>query len=226
MQCECEARGLEIALVQAEKRMMHSILEDIRTWVREHARDYILEYFTLLRDRRLKSHEQLMERITARANYYHTRPYPDEIKQAQMEYKRGTNEDWMSSVQRYPEVLDYYYSLVTLKTPSDDDPIVRDPPLSALAGNRSSHRLSSASATTASGSGENAVASASIPASNRISMYSHSRDGISRARTPPTPASDHMAPVSDRRTPLPARERRSYRPPPPGPPSSYYPERY
>lgn len=28
--CECEARGLEIAVAQAEKRMMQSIYDDIR----------------------------------------------------------------------------------------------------------------------------------------------------------------------------------------------------
>ncbi|CAK7263663.1 hypothetical protein SEPCBS119000_000597 [Sporothrix epigloea] len=226
-QCGCEARGLEIALSQAEKRMMHSVYDDIKLWVRQHARDYILEYFTLLKERRHKSFEMLMERIASQAQYYHTQPYPDEIQQAQMDFRRGINEDWQSSVQRYPEVLDYYYSLVVLNVPSDDDANVRDPPLSALAGNRSSVRRTSGPVTIASGSGgDSAVAPAPLPAPNRISMYSHSREGTSRARTPPTPASEHVAPISDRRTPMPARDRRSYRPPPPGPPSSYYPERY
>lgn len=46
--------------------------------------------------------------------------------------KRGVDEDWQTSVQRYPEVLQYFYSLVELSLPGDDDPMVKDPPLSAL----------------------------------------------------------------------------------------------
>jgi len=37
-------------------------------------------------------------------------------------------------VLRYPEVLEYFYSLVDLSLPSDDDKCVLDPPLSALHG--------------------------------------------------------------------------------------------
>lgn len=56
--------------------------------------------------------------------------------------KRGIDDDWRASVQRYPEVLEYFYSLVDWKLPSDDDAAVRDPPLSALGGARkSSHRV-------------------------------------------------------------------------------------
>jgi hypothetical protein len=39
-------------------------------------------------------------------------------------------------VQRYPEVLEYFYSLVEMSLPNDDDVAVRDPPLSALSGAR------------------------------------------------------------------------------------------
>jgi hypothetical protein len=51
-----------------------------------------------------------------------------------MELKRGIDDDWKASVQRYPEVLEYFYGLVDLNLPSDDEPGVRDPPLSALGG--------------------------------------------------------------------------------------------
>jgi hypothetical protein len=51
-----------------------------------------------------------------------------------MELKRGIDEDWKASVQRYPEVLEYFYGLVDLNLPTDDEPGVRDPPLSALGG--------------------------------------------------------------------------------------------
>ncbi|CAK7245702.1 MAG: hypothetical protein STHCBS139747_007291 [Sporothrix thermara] len=202
--CDCEARGLELAVSQAEKRMMQSLYDEIR----------------------LKAHDQNMERIKAQAYYYQTQPHPSEIQQAQMAFKRGIDEDWQSSVQRYPEVLEYYYSLVNLTLPSDDDPNVRDPPLSALSGNRKSGRRTAAPATVASGV-ESIAAPPAIPAPNRISMYSHPRENTVRGRTPPPPASERMVPPPDRRTPGPPRDRRSFRAPPPAPPSSYYPgDRY
>lgn len=37
-------------------------------------------------------------------------------------------------MQRYPEVLEYFYGLVDLNLPGDEEPGVRDPPLSALGG--------------------------------------------------------------------------------------------
>ena len=75
--------------------------------------------------------------LTERALYYYgTRPHPSEIAAANAELKRGIDEDWRASVQRYPEVLEYFYSLVTFTLPRDDDSAVKDPPLSALTGAR------------------------------------------------------------------------------------------
>ncbi|KAF4625479.1 hypothetical protein G7Y89_g12686 [Cudoniella acicularis] len=134
-QCECEAKGLDIAVRQAEQRMMTSVFNDIRTWVRGHAQDYILSYFSMLTTRRKDFHAQQVHRITERAAYYYNaRPHPSEIANADAELKRGIDEDWKASVQRYPEVLEYFYGLVDLNLPGDDEPGVRDPPLSALGG--------------------------------------------------------------------------------------------
>lgn len=75
--------------------------------------------------------------LTDRAAYFYgTRPHPTEIAAANAELKRGIDEDWRASVQRYPEVLEYFYSLVTFTLPRDDDSAVKDPPLSALSGAR------------------------------------------------------------------------------------------
>ncbi|RFU30460.1 hypothetical protein B7463_g5856, partial [Scytalidium lignicola] len=134
-QCDCEAKGLDVAVRQAEQRMMNSVLNDIRSWVRAHAQDYILDYFSHLTNRRKEAHAAQIHRITERASYYyHARPHPTEIAAADAELKRGIDEDWRASVQRYPEVLEYFYGLVDLNLPSDDEPAVRDPPLSALTG--------------------------------------------------------------------------------------------
>jgi len=134
-QCDCEAKGLDVAVRQAEQRMMTTIFSDIRVWVRGHAQDYILEYFSVLTTRRKDAHAAHIHRITERAAYYyHARPHPSEIAAADADLKRGIDEDWRASVQRYPEVLEYFYGLVDLNLPSDEEPAVKDPPLSALSG--------------------------------------------------------------------------------------------
>lgn len=145
------------------------------SWVRAHAQDYILEYFRLLTDRRKQAHTAHLDRLTAHAyHYYHAPPHPNEIAAAQAALKRGIDEDWQASVQRYPEVLEYFYSLgkpyplmlwiiaplsptltlvpVELTLPADDEQAVRDPPLSALNGSRkASRRAGPTPATIASG---------------------------------------------------------------------------
>ncbi|KAH8912829.1 hypothetical protein BR93DRAFT_984130 [Coniochaeta sp. PMI_546] len=196
MACDCEAKGLETAVRQAEARMMQSIYNDIRSWVRAHAQDYILEYFRLLTERRKAAHAAHLDRINRHAfHYYHAPPHPNEIVAAQAQLKRGIDEDWQASVQRYPEVLEYFYSLVELTLPDDNEPAVKDPPLSALSGSRKAGRRSGGPATIASGP--------SI----------HDREPLPR-RTPP--------PLEARRTPGPRGGRR-YAPPPPAPTTYYAP---
>ncbi|KAK4238074.1 hypothetical protein C8A03DRAFT_44126 [Achaetomium macrosporum] len=209
--CECEAKGLEVAVRQAESRMMQSIYNDIRSWVRAHAQDYILEYFRLLTERRKTAHAQHLERLQAHAfHYYHAPPHPSELAAAQAQLKRGIDEDWQASVQRYPEVLEYFYSLVELTLPDDNEPAVKDPPLSALSGPRKERRRVGAATTVASG-----------PSFARDERE-YAPPPLPRGRTPPP-----LEPTRERRTPGPERrERRQsfHRPPPP--PASYYPPPY
>lgn len=162
---------MDKAVSQAETRMMAGVFTDIRygfstwhhhtvppyalrhmltsmkrTWVRAHAQDYILEYFTMLTTRRKNLHAQKISHITDRAwHYYHAQPHPTELAAADMELKRGIDEDWKASVQRYPEVLEYFYGLVDLSLPGDDEPRVSDPPLSALGGGKGRVRVRSVS---------------------------------------------------------------------------------
>lgn len=114
-------------------------------WARNHAQDYILEYFRLLSDRRKAAHATAMERLAATSYYrFGTQPHPAQVAEAQAHLKRGIDEDWQASVQRYPEVLDYFFAQVALSLPDDDDPAVRDPPLSALNGARKAARRTAA----------------------------------------------------------------------------------
>ncbi|KAG4252477.1 hypothetical protein FPRO06_03931 [Fusarium proliferatum] len=143
MACECEAKGLDVAVKQAEDRMMRSIYNEIRSWVRGHAQDYILEYFRLLTDQRKTAHAAHMDRITAHAyHYYHAPPHPTQVAEAQASLKRGIDEDWQASVQRYPEVLEYFFGLVELTLPAEDEPAVKDPPLGSLSNSRKVNRRS------------------------------------------------------------------------------------
>ncbi|KAK3991330.1 hypothetical protein QBC44DRAFT_52393 [Cladorrhinum sp. PSN332] len=220
--CECEAKGLEVAVRQAEARMMQSIYNDIRSWVRAHAQDYILEYFRLLTERRKTAHAQHLDRITAHAyHYYHAQPHPTEISAAQAQLKRGIDEDWQASVQRYPEVLEYFYSLVELTLPDDNEAAVKDPPLSALQGSRKAARRGNGPGTAVSGP------SLAAPPHEREALPPMPPMQIPLAlprRTPPP-----LEPLRERRTPAPRDRRQSFvegrRPaPPPPPPTSYFPQ--
>lgn len=242
MACECEAKGLEVAVRQAEARMMQSIYNDIRSvvppfppptnrhpdadsfhssWVRAHAQDYILEYFRLLTERRKTAHAAHLDRITAHAyHYYHSQPHPNEINAAQAQLKRGIDEDWQASVQRYPEVLEYFYSLVELTLPDDNEPAVKDPPLSALQGSRKAARRGTGPGTAVSGP---SLAAPPLPLEREPlpPMQMQMPMALSRGRTPPP-----LEPLRERRTPAPRDRRQSFaggRPPPPPPPASYFP---
>ncbi|RFU77853.1 serine threonine phosphatase [Trichoderma arundinaceum] len=200
MACDCEAKGLEVAVKQAEERMMRSIYSDIRSWVRAHAQDYILEYFRQLAERRKTAHSAHLDHITAHAFYhYNAPPHPNQIAEAQATLKRGIDEDWQASVQRYPEVLEYFYSLIELTLPADDEAAVKNPPLTAPP-RKPSRRAGSISAS---------AGSAPPPAIAPPSSF-HDREALMERRTPAPPAA--------------SRDRRTFRPPPPShhPSASYY----
>jgi hypothetical protein len=123
-----------VAIGQAEQRMMGTFLEEVRSWVHFHAKDCILNYFNAMKARREDNYHRHVAAITEHAHYYGARPNPHELAAADAQLKKCIDDDWKASVQRYPEVLEYYYSLVQLALPDDRDPAIRDPPLSALAG--------------------------------------------------------------------------------------------
>lgn len=195
-------------------------MSDPSNWVRSHARDYILSYFELLKDRRMQAHEQHMERVTAQAyHFYHAPPHPTDVTAAQATLKRGIDEDWQSSVQRYPEVLEYYFSLVELMLPNDSDPMVHDPPLSALSGSRKASRRATFTAPAAIPNGTAGPGPSSVQGVTGPIFQHYPREALPRGRTPPP----SVPPESSRRTPVARdRQRPGFRQPPP-PPSSFYP---
>ncbi|KAI1488415.1 hypothetical protein F5X96DRAFT_680485 [Biscogniauxia mediterranea] len=106
--CDCEAKGLEVAINQAEERMMSSMYADIRSWVRQKSQDLVIGVF-----------EADLARLRA-PNLAVQRPSQQEI-----------NEAWQAACQKYPETLEAYFSLVDLSVPDDGDPAVWGPPLKA-----------------------------------------------------------------------------------------------
>lgn len=91
----------------------------------------------MLSERRKEAHSRHLEDLRRQAYYaYNSEPHPSQIAHAQSVLKRGIDEDWQTSVQRYPEVLEYFFSLVELTLPDESEPSVKDPPLSALSGGR------------------------------------------------------------------------------------------
>lgn len=166
----------------------------------------------MLSERRKEAHTRHLEEIRQRAyHYYRSEPDPREISHAQSVLKRGIDEDWQTSVQRYPEVLEYFFSLVELTLPQEDEPSVKDPPLSALTGSRKMARRHPP---------EPIAPGPFYPPALEALPPRHTI-------TPPMPPPTQRL---GRRTPgppappgppaMPRADRRSVRPPPP--PSSYY----
>lgn len=57
-----------------------------------------------------------------------------QMRQALDIYQKNLNSDWAISLQQYPKMLDYYFSLVYLAEPDDDDDRVVNPIVGATGG--------------------------------------------------------------------------------------------
>ena len=115
-----------------------------RDWVISHARQHILSAFQRLTGARKQAHSQYLASLPYYSVYMEYSGHPPihpihlaqlqaQITEAHAELKRGIDADWRASVLRYPEVLDYFYSLVYIKVPPEDSTRVLQPPF-AVAG--------------------------------------------------------------------------------------------
>ncbi|KAF2493428.1 hypothetical protein BU16DRAFT_528731 [Lophium mytilinum] len=138
-ECPCESERLQIAVKQAEARAMDSRLAEIRDWVISHARKHILNAFERLTSTRKQAHAAYLASLPNYSIYMQYSGHPPlhpfllgqlqaQISEAHAELKRGIDADWRASVVRYPEVLDYFYSLVEVRLPSDRAQGVSQPP--------------------------------------------------------------------------------------------------
>ncbi|KAH9825934.1 hypothetical protein Tdes44962_MAKER03857 [Teratosphaeria destructans] len=135
-ECPHEGQRLEVALNQAQDRW--NGMQAIRNWVLEHARNQVISTFHQLRTARYAQHVEQLQTLPCFTLYQRWQGNPpinpsqlhmlqSQIHQANANYKAGVDEDWRRSCLRYPEVLDYYFGMVSLQLPSEDDPAIMDP---------------------------------------------------------------------------------------------------
>lgn len=122
---DCEAKALEVAVRQAESRILQRLRNEAENWVRRHDKNRVLTRF------RTAKSEIKDERFSA---LHDLKPILDDASgyasyAANMTFKRKINRLWSEAFQTYPSSMDQLYSLVNYNLPSDDDPAVRAPPL-------------------------------------------------------------------------------------------------
>ncbi|KAI5803283.1 hypothetical protein DFH27DRAFT_44859 [Peziza echinospora] len=122
VQCPCEHQSLILAVEQAEERVLHPLWDEIRYWVTTQAKAEIHRDFQARSSLRRAQHSKYL--------YHNAGRFTNEmLDRVNSELRRGVDEDWRSAVQRYPEVLDFFYSQVGWTVRSDvptEDP--REPP--------------------------------------------------------------------------------------------------
>jgi hypothetical protein len=107
-----------------------------------HARQHVLNAFEHLSSTRKQAHSAYLASLPNYSIYMQYSGHPPihpvyvaqlqgQIAEAHAELKRGTDADWRASVLRYPDVLNYFYSLIDLRIPSERSPRVVEPPFAA-----------------------------------------------------------------------------------------------
>ncbi|KAI0405375.1 hypothetical protein F4802DRAFT_180093 [Xylaria palmicola] len=126
-ECDCEARDLERAVMQAEHRVMAPQYNELRTWVRRHAQTSVLNRYKASLEQRNNfsgvSEPGKMEEAGEKAETEHRALSQQDVNTA-----------WSNAVQQYPETLGYFFGLAEFSLPAEDDPGVQVPPLSTLQG--------------------------------------------------------------------------------------------
>lgn len=104
-QCPCEHQSLIVAVEQSEQRVLHPMWDEIRYWVTTQAKAEIHRDFQARSSYRRAQHSAFLSQNTGRF----TNKMLDQVN---LDLQRGIDDDWRVAVQRYPEVLDYFYAMV------------------------------------------------------------------------------------------------------------------
>lgn len=114
--CDCEAKGLDLAVRQQEDRIMRPLYQKTRDWARQRAQNFITKEFkTYVEGEDFKT-------------YVESGGSTSEGQDTALgRSKQETNEAWAANVLRYPGTIEHFFSLVRFTLPRDDDPAVTDP---------------------------------------------------------------------------------------------------
>lgn len=104
----------------------------LRDWVMYHARDDVVFAYNRLASARNEAHSAYLQTLPCYSLYEKYKGTPplqpaqlyslqSQINAADQVFRAGIDDDWRRSVLRYPEVLDYYFSLVDIGVPHDED---------------------------------------------------------------------------------------------------------
>lgn len=122
--CNCEAEALEIAIRQAEAKVMRPHYDKVQNWVRKHTEHHVKTKFREAASQIEGGSDKVLDDSAAEFD----EASKDVREPADAALKREINQMWCEAAQTYPSSLEYFYSLVTLTLPPDNDPAVRDPP--------------------------------------------------------------------------------------------------
>ncbi|EGP92566.1 uncharacterized protein MYCGRDRAFT_28154, partial [Zymoseptoria tritici IPO323] len=135
-ECPHEGERLQLALNQAMERW--DGLHKIRKFVLDHARNSIIQTYHTLRSARMDAHRAYLQTLPYYTLYHRFSGNPpldpaqfhlvhSQIQRANQILQQGVDQDWRTSCQRYPQVLDYYFSLAEVVLPDHRDPRIFDP---------------------------------------------------------------------------------------------------
>ncbi|KAL1305558.1 hypothetical protein AAFC00_007165 [Neodothiora populina] len=137
--CGHEEERLKRALNEAQSRWLaNEQIRGARHWVLSHAREMILFTYHGLEAQRRAQYEAHLVTIpyyNLYQIYQDGAPLPPhqlenlkaQIHQAWEHMHRTLDKDWQNCLQKYPELLDYYFSLVKLEVPEEQDTRVEHP---------------------------------------------------------------------------------------------------
>jgi len=109
-----------------------------RDWVLDNSRNHIIRTFRQLQESRYNAHRMYLRSLPYYSLYESYAGQPplhrrelgylqQQLDNADANLKLGVDQDWRSCCLLYPETLDYYFGLVCLRLPKDQDESVLRP---------------------------------------------------------------------------------------------------
>lgn len=106
------------------------ILSHLRDWVLDNSRNHIIRMFEDLKQVRYKAQLAYLQSLPYYALYHSHNEQPPlaprelkylrrQLENADANFKLGVDQDWRSCCLLFPETLDYYFGLVSIRLPKD-----------------------------------------------------------------------------------------------------------